>query len=104
MPGAVPVVIAEDGEDGDREAAARLGEHLGLLRKSSRGQVAREQDDVGLVFHALERLLDPLARRLGRVDVAGCRDPYHDRHVAHSGETETAAACRSPPSRSWWPP
>ena len=59
----VPVVVAEHGDDRQREVAADLGEHLRLLELAVRRQVAGEEHDVGLVGDALERRAHLVAPR-----------------------------------------
>jgi predicted phosphodiesterase len=97
----VVIVVAEHGEDRDRQVAARVGEHGRLLRLAGRRQVAREQDDVGLVDDLVEGAQHAFARRLRRVHVARCSDPDHVlRCCTPSGSGNGAGTCRSPLSRS----
>ena len=56
----VVIVVAEDGDHGDRELTAGVGEHERLLWLTVRRQIAAEQDQVGLVLHARECALRPL--------------------------------------------
>jgi hypothetical protein len=94
-------VIAEHREDGRRQAPAGVGEHPGLLDLTRRREVAGEQDHVGLVRDALERLHGAPARRLGRVDVAGRRDADHGDPMLHERpDRKRGAACHSRPSTS----
>ena len=78
----VEVVVPEDGIDRQLERAARVGEHGRLLRLAVRGQVAGEQDDVGVALQVGERARDPLAQRLGAVDVSGGGNTNRLRHRA----------------------
>ena len=82
--------------------AAGVGEHSRLLRLAVRRQVAGEQDEVGLLGHRGERVRDPLAQRLGAVDVAcgGDTDPFaHGRANTPPAQLSQSAArvC----GRSW---
>ena len=67
-------MVSEHRDDRDLERTARVGEDRRLLREAVRRQVAGEQDEVGSLFDSRERTLDPLAKRLSRVDVACGRD------------------------------
>ena len=73
----VPVVVAEDGDDGDLEVAHDVGDDLGLLGLAVGGQVAGQEHDVGALGQARERGRGPLAivGALAVVDVAGGGDP-----------------------------
>ena len=71
------VVVAENGEDRNVEIAARVGDDLRLLGLARRREVAREEDHVGLRRDGRERALDAFPRRLGGVQIAGCRDTDH---------------------------
>jgi len=89
----VMVVVPEDGVDGREQARARVGEDGRLLRVAVGGQVAGEEDQVGLAVDLREGGLDLLAMRLARVDVAGGRDPDRPFGSVHGG----------PPAHDWRP-
>jgi hypothetical protein len=85
----VQVVVSEHGEDGDSEPAAGVRENLRLLGLARRRQVAGEQHDVACALDTLECSLEALPRRLGCMNIARCRDPDHDGHVARLPKPET---------------
>jgi Nucleotidyl transferase of unknown function (DUF2204) len=76
---AVVVVVAEHGEHGNIRAPARVPEHARLVDEAVRGEVAGEQDQVGLGADLRERPLEPGAQLLGGMDVSyrGNRDAGH---------------------------
>jgi hypothetical protein len=74
-------VVAQDGDDRHVEVAAGVGEDLGLLGLAVRGQVAGEQQQVGLLVEAGERAQGLVAVAGLAVDVAGRGDPHSVGHV-----------------------
>jgi hypothetical protein len=71
----VPVVVPEDGEDGQVEMAAGRCQDGGLLGLAMRRQIAREDDEVGTLGDPLERARDLVAVALVAMDVSGRGDP-----------------------------
>ena len=73
----VPVVVAEHGDDRDRQVAHGVGDDLRLLGLAVGGQVAGQQDDVGALVEPRERGRRALAvvGAFAVVDVAGGGDP-----------------------------
>src|SRR3954447_7443218 len=71
----VPVVVAENGDDRDLEAAAGLGEDLGLLGLPEGGQVTGDEDRVDLVGDTGEGGSHRSPVLFAAVDVARCGDP-----------------------------
>ena len=100
-PTRVEVVVAENGEDGHVEVAARVGDDLRLLGLAGRREVAREEDHVGFRRDGREGALDAFARRLGCVQVAGCRDADHPSTMLHrTSKRKRLEPCPSPRSTS----
>ena len=58
------VVVSEDGRHGDLEIGNGVGQDPGLVRLADRGQVAGEQDEVGVLLDTLKSCFDPFTRRL----------------------------------------
>jgi hypothetical protein len=73
----VEVVVAENREHRYVDAAAGVGDHARLLGLTGRGEIAGEEDHVRLFRNGLEGVLDALAGRFGRVEVACCSDSDH---------------------------
>ena len=98
----VEVVVAENGADRGRQVAARVCEDERLVDLAVGGQVAREEDQVGLPVDGGERLLDPVAGRLGSVHVPGgcdrlpCVAMFHSR----AGDGKPGGDDRMPMSSS----
>ena len=70
----VPVVVPEHGDHRRRDPAADVSEDRSLLRLAVRGQVAREQNEVGVALGLLEGGGDRVPVLLRAVDVARCGD------------------------------
>ena len=70
-------MVAEHRVDGELERATGVREHGRLLRLAVRRQVTRQQQDVDLSLQLRERVLDPLAQRLGAVHVSSCGNTDH---------------------------
>jgi hypothetical protein len=90
----VVVVITEDRDDRDGKVAAGVGEHERLLRLPVRGQIAAEQDQVGVGLHAVEGSHRALPQGLGAMEVGCGGQP--DRHFVHStGDTPGAGSANA---------
>jgi hypothetical protein len=80
----MPVVVPEDGDDRDRQAARGVGEHLRLVGLSVCRQVAGEQNEVGLALEPRKRVRQLVSPLGARVDVPGSGNanpvarPFHD--------------------------
>jgi len=72
----LPVVVAEHGDNRDRETAARLAEDAGLVDLAVLRQVARQQYEIGAVLHVCERLADAIRVPRCGVDVGRGGDPH----------------------------
>src|SRR5262249_26044542 len=94
----VVIVVAEDGEDRDVERPACRGEHLGLLRLATRGQVPGEENDVRLAPELGKGSLDAFGTHVRGVDVCRCSNADHLAHVAETDKPETTCRCPSPRS------
>ena len=83
----MPVVIAEDGDDRDRELSAGVREHLGLLRFPEGCQVAGDEDRVDLAGDLPEGLRHSDTVLLAAMDVARGGDPdgFPFRHPGQEG-------------------
>jgi nucleotidyltransferase DUF2204 len=92
----VAVVVPEDGEDRHFELPARGGEHLRLLRFPTRGQIAREEDDVGFPREVGEGAFDALGAGVGRVDVGRCGNADHEASCCAFGQTGNDPAMPEP--------
>jgi hypothetical protein len=71
----VPVVITENGDDRDREAAASVGQHLGLLGLAVGRQVAGQKDGVRLVLDPREGCSNGTAVVVATMKVARRGEP-----------------------------
>jgi putative nucleotidyltransferase-like protein len=71
----VPVVVPENRHHGDFQAAAGVGDYLGLLGLPQCRQVAREKNCVDPAGDVCECLGDGSAVLLAAMDVARCGDP-----------------------------
>ena len=78
----VMVVVSEHRDDRNRETGARSREDLGLLGKTVRREIAGEQDEVRVLRDRREHAREPLAQRLGGVDVTRRSDPNRRVHTA----------------------
>jgi hypothetical protein len=79
----VPVVVSEDGDDRRRHLLARLRENARLVDLAELRQIAREQDEVGLLVDALEGCEDPHLVLRSRVQVAARGDADGSQSFAH---------------------
>jgi hypothetical protein len=66
---AVMVVVSQDREHGNGHPAARVGEHLRLLRSAVSRQITGEEHDIRRAPDRVERGGEPVAMLLGRMDV-----------------------------------
>ena len=82
LPVGLAVVVAEHGDDRYPEVAARVGDDARLVHLPVLGQVAGEQDQIGLLLDAGKRLANAIVLDDARVDVAGGRDPDGLPHAA----------------------
>lgn len=68
------IVVAQDGEHRLTDEPACVCQRSGLLGKSVRGEIAREEHEIGFVAERAERPHEMLASLLGCVDVSDCGD------------------------------
>jgi hypothetical protein len=85
-------VVAEDREHRDAETAACVGEDDRLLGLAVGGQVAGQQDEVGLAAQRGERRADLVVLRLTAMDVARGGDPDGGRRRVDGPRCTPAAA------------
>jgi predicted nucleotidyltransferase len=92
-PAGVEIVVAEHREHGRRQAPDGVREHRRLVGLSVRRQVAREQDQVGVLLDLAEGAGNVLTVGLGAVEVAGRGDA--DR--LHAGNDSRRGRMGNPP-------
>lgn len=73
-------MVAEDGDHRHLERSAGFGQDGGLLGKTVRRQVSREENDVRVRLDGGEDAAKPVAERLRGVDVPGCCDANRRAH------------------------